>query len=196
MTKTKAHTTARQPDPGGQQLRLINMPTRTFLGMAGLILLITVITYLPAWQDGFVFDDGTLILHNQLLKAPDGLQRIWFTTEAPDYYPLTWSLLWFEWHLWGNHPAGYHVVNVLLHAASAVLVWLVLRRLKIPGAWAAGLVFAIHPVNAATVCWVIEQKSTMAMLFYAASILLFLRFDEEGGGARTSFHLRRFYWPC
>src|ERR1017187_5629277 len=104
------------------------------LGMGGLIVLITVITYLPALRDGFVFDDGSLILHNRLLKAPDGLYRFWFTTEAPDYYPLTWSLLWTEWHWWGNHPGGYHLVNVLLHALGAVLVWLTLRRLKIPGA--------------------------------------------------------------
>src|SRR5882672_1310875 len=108
------------------------------------ILLLTVLVYLPAIHGGFVFDDNTLITENRLVRAVDGLHRFWFTTDAPDYYPLTWSLWWLEWRLWGDSAAGYHVVNVLFHAVNAVLVWLVLRRLKIPGAWLTGLVFALH----------------------------------------------------
>ena len=145
-----------------------------------LIVLITMAAYLPALRGGFIFDDDALITGNRLIKASDGLHRFWFTTEAPDYYPLTWSLWWLEWRLWGASAAGYHAVNILFHAVNAVLVWLVLRRLKIPGAWLAGLVFALHPVNVATVAWISEQKNTLSMLFYAAAILWYLRFDEQG----------------
>ncbi len=114
-----------------------------------------------------------------MVHARDGLYRFWFTTEAMDYYPLTSSLYWVEWRFWGDHASPYHVVNVLLHAANAVLVWTVLRRLKIPGAWLAGLVFALHPVNVATAAWISEQKNTLSMLFYAVAILLYLRFYED-----------------
>ena len=146
---------------------------------AGLIILVTVVAYLPAMRGGFVFDDELLITHNRLVQASDGLYRFWLTREAADYYPLTSSLLWLEWRLWGANPMGYHVVNVVLHAINAVLVWIILRRLKIPAAWLAGLVFAIHPVNVATAAWISEQKNTLSMLFYAAAILLYLEFDER-----------------
>ena len=146
---------------------------------AALIILLTLVAYLPAMRGGFVFDDETLIVNNPMVKAGDGLYRFWFTTEAPDYYPLTWSLWWTEWRLWGANAGGYHVVNVLLHAINSVLVWMILRRLKIPGAWLAGLVFAVHPVNVATVAWISEQKNTLSMLFFLAAILSYLRFDEE-----------------
>ena len=141
------------------------------------IVFVTIAVYMHAFHNGFLPDDD-LITNSPVIRASDGLRRIWFTTETPDYYPLTWSLLWFEWRLWGNDPTGYHVINVVLHAVNAVLVWLVLRRLEIPGAWLAALIFAIHPVNVATVAWISEQKNTLSMLFFLFAILAYLRYDE------------------
>jgi tetratricopeptide (TPR) repeat protein len=143
------------------------------------IILLTLVAYIPAMRGGFVFDDHILVTGSPIVKASDGLHRFWLTTEAPEYLPLTSTLWWLEWRLWHDNAVGYHVVNVLLHAVNAVLVWVILRRLKIPGAWLTGLVFALHPVNVATVAWISEQKSTLSMLFGSAAILLYLRFDEE-----------------
>jgi protein O-mannosyl-transferase len=147
--------------------------------LAFLLVLVTILVYQPVWHAGFIWDDDVLITANRMVTASDGLYRFWFTTEAPDYYPLTSSLWWLEWRWWGNSPAQYHVANVLLHAINAVLVWIILRRLKVPGAWLAGLVFAIHPVNVATAAWISEQKNTLSMFFGALSVLLYLRFDED-----------------
>ena len=153
-------------------------PWKSPLVGAALIILLTILAYLPAMRGGFFWDDYVLITDSPMVKAHNGLYRFWFTTEASDYYPLTSSLLWLEWRLWGNNASGYHVVNVLLHAISAVLVWLVLRRLRIPRAWLVALIFAVHPVNVATAGWISEQKTTLSMVFYAVAILLYLEFDE------------------
>lgn len=166
----------------GQQISAPLPATKTYLAqrswlLAVILVVITFVAYFPALRGGFVFDDLGLIRNNRMVHADDGLHRVWFTTEAPDYFPLTWSLWWLEWRLWGDNPLGYHCVNVLSHAVNAVLAWLVLKRLRVPGAWVAGLVFAIHPVNVATGAWISEQKNTVSMFFYAMAVLLYLRFD-------------------
>jgi tetratricopeptide (TPR) repeat protein len=160
--------------------------------LASLLAIITFAVYQPVWHAGFIWDDAYHITENRIVKASDGLYRIWFTTEPADYYPATWTLLRLEWQLWRDHALGYHIINVLLHALNAILVWRILQRLKIPGAWLAALVFAIHPVNVATVAWVSEQKNTLSMFFAAVAILFYLRFDEENRGRWYGLSLTTF----
>jgi len=150
------------------------------LVLAGL----AALAYVPALRGGFVFDDDNLLTKNPLIQASDGLSRIWFTSEPVDYWPVTLTSFWAEWRLWGADPAGYHIDNLLLHIASALLLWLILRRLGLLGAYWAALLFAVHPVNVQSVAWIAERKNTLSLLFFLLSIRAFLA--TKWGGAEKS----------
>jgi tetratricopeptide (TPR) repeat protein len=157
-------------------------PDKRMWLMAGLLSLIGLTAYLPVLQNGFVWDDDTFLTNNPLIKAPDGLFRFWFSTQASDYWPVTSSTLWLEWRLWGMHAAGYHATNLVLHVAEGLMLWAILRRLRVPGAYLAALLFVVHPVNVESVAWIAQRKNLMAMLFYLASIYFFVRRTEVGTG--------------
>src|SRR6266850_3820183 len=91
---------------------------------------VTIFAYQPAWHGGFLWDDDAYIINNELLTAPHGWQRMWFSLDSPSqYFPLTYTAFRIEHALWGMNPAGYHAVNVALHALNALLLWAVLRRI-------------------------------------------------------------------
>jgi tetratricopeptide (TPR) repeat protein len=164
--------------------------SRRFWLLAASLAAITLLAYLPALRAGFVWDDDSFLTLNPLIRAPDGLHRFWFTTQAADYWPVTSSTLWLEWRLWGMNPAGYHATNVALHLVEVVMLWAILRRLGLPGAYLAALLFAVHPVNVESVTWIAQRKNLIAMFFYLASIACFLRTrwgaPDSGPPARAS----------
>src|ERR1700731_1583802 len=132
------------------------------------------IVYLPALSAGFVWDDEPLITKNPLLQTVSGLSEIWSFGRTADYFPLTNTFFWLEWHLFGGNAAGYHVLNILLQTVDCLLLWAVLRRLAVPGAWLAALIFGIHPVHVESVAWISELKNLLAMFWALLSVLLFL----------------------
>jgi tetratricopeptide (TPR) repeat protein len=150
-------------------------PSRADLAWAGTLLAITVLAYLPALQNGFIWDDNHYVTENLVLRSFDGLQRLWLQPQSvPQYYPVTFTSFWLEYHLWGLQPFGYHFVNVLLHAANAGLLWLVLRRIGVRGAWMAAALFAVHPMQVESVAWITERKNVLSGLFFFAAFLAYL----------------------
>ena len=160
---------------------------------AGAVLVVLVLAvYLPSLGGGFVWDDWLLVQQNPLNTGELSLRSIWFSTD----FPLALVTLRAEWLAFGNHAAGYRIVNALLHAASCLLLWRVLARLRIPGAGLAAAFFAVHPVGVASVGWISEIKNTLSLPFYLASCWFFLAADEsdEAGDARRSRRNSRWSW--
>ncbi|HEY5228557.1 MAG TPA: tetratricopeptide repeat protein, partial [Opitutaceae bacterium] len=134
--------------------------------------------YFPAVHAGFIWDDDAHLVRPDL-RSLQGLARIWTEPGATQqYYPVLYSAFWLEHLAWGDLPAPYHVANIALHAAAACLLFKILGRLALPGAFLAAAVFALHPVNVETVAWVSEEKNTLSAVFYLGAALAYLRFDE------------------
>jgi protein O-mannosyl-transferase len=146
-------------------------------GEGALLVLFAVAAYWPVLSCGFVWDDDDYVEHNVPLESLGGLVRIWVEpTATPQYYPLVFTTFWIERRLYALDPAGYHAVNVLLHAANGLLLWRILRRLAIPAAWFAAALFVLHPVEVESVAWITERKNVLSGFFYLASALAYLRF--------------------
>ena len=145
--------------------------------------LLVIVSYLPAmlWG-GFVWDDS-ILTDAKPVRDVSGLWQIWFSPSDIEgeghYWPLVYTTFWLEHKLWGFDPRGYHIVNVLLHLGNTLLVWHLVRRLAVPGAWVVAAVFAVHPLHVESVAWVIERKDVLSGLFYLASALVWMRFVEQ-----------------
>jgi protein O-mannosyl-transferase len=172
------------------------------LGLGALVVFATIVFYLPSLSGEFIWNDADYVTA-PALRSLHGLVRIWTELGATQqYYPLLHSAFWVQHRLWGDHPLGYHAVTLLLHAGSAVLFALVLRRLldidpaqpadgpsgvggagpaaqRYAGAeWLAALLFALHPVHVESVAWISEQKNTLSLAFYLGAALAYLDFDQ------------------
>ena len=151
-----------------------------FLIFAVALAALTILAYRPAWHGGFVWDDDAYIVNNELLTAPDGWQRIWFSLDSPSqYFPFTYSTFRIEHALWGLNTTGYHWVNLLLHVGNALLVWAVLARLKVPGSWLAAAIFALHPVQVESVAWITERKNVLMGFFFLLTLFAWIVFVDE-----------------
>ena len=154
---------------------------------AAIIVLAGLVIYWPALQGDWLWDDNVLVTGNSDLRSVQGLGNIWFSTPVTDYWPLTWTLLWVEWHIWGNNPVGYHVCSLALHLLSGFLIWRLFNRLGLRLGWLGGLLFVIHPLAVESVAWVAEIKNTLSLPFYLLSLNAWLDGEEEkpGGYGRS-----------
>ena len=142
-----------------------------------LIVVLTIIAYLPALNAGFIWDDDSHLTQNPCIIGPLGFKEIWISSHAY-YYPLVLTTFWVLHKFVGLNPLPYHVLNVLMHAGSAVLLWRVLQQLKVRGAWFGAALWALHPVMVESVAWITELKNTQSCFFYLLSILFFLKVDS------------------
>jgi len=163
----------------------------------GLFLVALVLmAYVRVFTAGFIWDDESHLTQNPCIIGPLGLKEIWTSARAV-YYPLVLTTFWSLHKLVGLSPLPYHILNVLMHAGSAALLWRVLRQLDVRGAWLGAALWALHPVMVQSVAWVTELKNTQSCLFYLLSIFWFLNWESCSrrpmGDARASHPPSRRY---
>ncbi|HEY6356880.1 MAG TPA: hypothetical protein VIX35_01465, partial [Vicinamibacterales bacterium] len=176
----RAHGATGKPSRPDTLPTRLSRARRVRLGGAFLVLLVsTLAAYFPAWHGGPLWDDENHLTRPEL-RSLHGLWRIWFDVGATkQYYPVAHSAFWAMQRLWGTDPLGYHLVNIVLHASSAFLLLVILRRLAVPGAALAAIVFALHPVQVESVAWMTELKNTLSGTFYFSAALAYLEFDTS-----------------
>ena len=152
---------------------------------AVLLIAFVFIAYAQVFRADFIWDDESHLTRNPCVIGPLGLKEIWTTAQAV-YYPLVLTTFWTLHKFVGLNPFPYHLLNVFLHAASALLLWRVLQLLKIRSAWLGAALWALHPVMVQSVAWITELKNTQSCLFYLLSILCFLKWQSRTEGAAAS----------
>jgi hypothetical protein len=147
--------------------------------LATALVALTLLAYAPAWHGEVLWDDAGHLTRTDL-QGQEGLRRIWFEPGATQqYYPVVHTAFWVQHQLWGDSTTGYHLVGIVLHGLSAFMVGVILRRLGVPGAPAAAIIFALHPVHVESVAWISELKNTLSGFFYLGAALAYLRFDDS-----------------
>ena len=151
---------------------------------AAIIIAAGLFIYSPAIRGYWLWDDSMYISENPLLNDPARLWKAWFQPGSfVEYYPITQTLQWVQWQLWGNDTLGYHLTNVCLHLLSAILIWRLLSKFGLKLAWLGGLIFAVHPMMVESVAWISELKNTLSLLAMCA----WMDYEERG---RRSDYLR------
>ena len=179
-----------RPTPADARTRLGSL--RPAVLPALVLVVLTLAAFAPVMTAGYVWDDELYVTGNPHLKSAVGLFDIWFRLGSTTMYaPAAFTTFWVEYHLWGLNPLGYHLVNLSFHVACVLLLWAVLRRLEVGGAWLAAALFGVHPVMVESVAWVSELKNVQSAFFCLLSLLAYLRFSPPDGTALPGARRRR-----
>ncbi len=169
---------------------------RVFIAL-GVIILISIIVYLPIFPNAFLqWDDSSYIENNPLVHSFN-LGEIFSQNVMGNYHPFTILILAVEYHLFGLNPAGYHAINLILHLLNTLLVFYAVYLLsdKALVGLVASLLFGIHPLHVESVAWISELKDLLYTLFFLASYVYYLKYIKEqkraaGAGAVASTNER------
>lgn len=182
MSQTKSTPSISKHSSSKKSSRQAGGKTNILLqnGLLAGIALLTLLVYLPAFQNGFVWDDSVYIQRNPLIYSLD-LSEIFSSYLAGNYHPVTVLIHAIEYALFGFKESGYHVVNVLIHVANTLLVFYVIRKIS-NNLWIGlltALIFGVHPLHVESVAWVSELKDLLYTLFFLLSILTYLRYIDQ-----------------
>jgi hypothetical protein len=137
--------------------------------------------FAPALRGDWLMDDDFYLTQNALLNDPARLWKTWFAPGSlTEYYPIEASAQAIQWHFWHMDTLGYHLTNLILHVAGALLVWRLLAKFGLRLAWLGGFLFAVHPVVVESVAWISEFKNTLSLPFFLLSMCAWIDYEKRG----------------
>jgi protein O-mannosyl-transferase len=155
----------------------------------GALLVVVLLCYANALPNGFVFDDHVNLQSNPLLRKIGNVPELLLS----GFRPIREISYAFDFALWGERPFGFHLTNILIHAANTLLVFLVIRRLigDIASSAIGALVFAIHPIQPDAVTYISGRRDVLFAFFYLAGFLCYLAYRRVAVNRKPP-HWRRF----
>ncbi len=135
------------------------------------------------------YDDDRFVYENPTVTAGltlKGIASSFSYANSDNLIPLTSISHMVDWQLYGRNAGGHHLTNVLLHAANAILLFLVLGVMT-GTVWRSAFVaavFAVHPLHVESVAWVAERKDVLSGLFFMLTLWAYARYAKQGGGWR------------
>lgn len=140
-----------------------------------LIALAAVGVYQPSLRGDFLWDDIRYIYQNQSIMSPQGLLTIWTQfQENVNFWPVSNSLFWLQYQLWGSNPLGFRIFNLCLHIFNCWLLLKLLTQLGLKRAGWVTLAFGVHPLVVESVAWISELKN-LASFFLSCTCLIFFQ---------------------
>jgi protein O-mannosyl-transferase len=158
--------------------------------LAAVLIALTVLTFAAYWRvlrcEFVNYDDDVYITKNPHISAgltQDNIRWAFTTVEAANWHPLTWLSYLVDAQAGGVDAGRFHLTNLMLHLASALLLFLLLRRM-LRSSWRSALVaalFAVHPLHVESVAWVAERKDVLSTLLWLLTMWAYVRYTEKPG---------------
>ena len=152
-----------------------------------IIIIGSCIGYAGSLRNTFVYDDYMVLVHNHYIRSIENLPRLFshdyfLVSNERTFRPISPMVLFLEYAVFGDHPAGYHVLNLLIHTLNALLLFMLMRLLLCSRlcAFVASLGFAIHPAISETIFCVSYLEDLWGMMFYLLALIGYLRFRKSG----------------
>ncbi len=173
--------------PGGQEAAEPALSRTLSIVICLLLALATLAIYAQTASHGYVaYDDDQYVYENPRVKAGLTASNVaWACTTFfyANWHPLTWISYMLDFSLFGSNPGEQHLVNVALHLASALLLFLALARMT-RQPWRCAVVaaiFAVHPLHVESVAWISERKDVLSTFFEMLTLLLYVRYTAKPG---------------
>lgn len=162
-----------------------------------LLIAATSLVYWKCLENDFLvnWDDNFYIRRNPFLTfSIENVRHVFTSFYEVKYCPLQMISYMADFALWGMNPAGFHATNLIIHSMNVVFFYILLVRLTglRRGAFIAGLIFAVHPVQVETVAWVSQRNNLLAMFFFLASFLYYHEYREKNKQTRLNYTVAGF----